>query len=108
MADPTTRLISCRSAAEIVRAMDAAMPRLPAALRDQFDRVTVSYLQRYGKEGLYERVNNRTVAAILAEFDNGDELRMIDSGEVDGIPYELLESPDPMRKEETERKGKKR
>jgi hypothetical protein len=94
MVDPAAILISCRTAAEIERTMVAVKPRLPPELRDEFDLVRMSYRQRYGADGLYERVNNRTVAAILAEFDPADRLKLLDSGEVEGVRYKLYDAPD--------------
>jgi hypothetical protein len=93
MHDPARLLISCGAATEIVRTMSRATPRLAPGVRERFNLIPVSYLQHYGVEGLYERVNNRTVAAILAEFDPADELNLIESGEVEGVRYKLYEAP---------------
>lgn len=93
MAEPHKLVISSPSPERIIGAINAVMPQLPPDVRKRFNKIKLSYLQRFGLAGVYERVNNRTVAAILAEFDTSDEAKLIASGEVDGVHYELFEAP---------------
>lgn len=73
--------------------MDAVMPKLSREARKQLDTVVIAYLQRYGKPGLYERANGRTVAQIIADFDPVDAPKVVEAGEVDGMQFTLFETP---------------
>ena len=101
MADPDTLLISCGSSEEIVKAIDAVMPQLAPDVRRRLNTIKIRYWQHYGVEGIYERVNNRTVSAILSEYGPGQEPKLIASGEVEGVRYEVVDAPEP-RKERDE------
>jgi hypothetical protein len=87
--------------------MDAVMPKMAPDVRRQFNRIKMSYLQRYGIVGLYERANNRTVSIILAGFDPSDELKLIKSGEVGGGRYELYAAPDEIDNKPPSKNGDK-
>jgi hypothetical protein len=65
-----------------------------------------AYFARYGIEGAYERMNNRTVSQIFAEYRPLD-VKPIASGEVDGVRYELYEPrTDPIENESEAEGGK--
>ena len=51
-------------------------------------------LSGFDVEGLYLRMNNRSVAQILAEDDLEPEPTPIASGQIDGVRYKLYDSPD--------------
>ena len=92
MADPVSHRISCERSQDIVRAMNAVMPKLPRDVGDRLDKLKLRYLQLDDLEGLYQRVNNRTVEEILAHIAPGDDPTAIASGEVDGLRYELYDA----------------
>ena len=52
-------------------------------------------LSGFDVEGLYRRMNNRSVAQILAEYDLEPHPTPIASGQIDGVRYELYDAPDP-------------
>lgn len=60
--------VSCRRSEEIVSAVNSIVPRLPPPVRRQFTQIASSYLVRYDLEGLFARLNNRTIETILAEY----------------------------------------
>ena len=60
-----------------------------------------SYFVRYGFDGVYQRMNGRTVAQIFSEYQPAD-VKPIASGEADGVRYELYEGSRP---DTTEGKG---
>ena len=95
--------IKCEISEQVVGAMNAVMPLLPQDVRKRFNKLKLFYLQRYGVKALFERVNNRTVAEILAAFDDDNGLTRIRSGEIDGVRYELFDStgsrPNPPAKD---------
>lgn len=94
MKDLTDVIVSCSRWEDIVSAKNAIIPELPHDVRKSLNRVFSSYLHLYGLEGVFERLSNRSVATILAEFDSATEPKPIASGEVDGLRYELFEAPD--------------
>ena len=65
--------------------------QLPVDVARRLGKVFSSYFRRFGLEGAHERLNNRSVAQILAEFPPG-ETQPIASGEVDGVRYKLYEA----------------
>jgi len=87
--------------------MNAVMPQLTPEVAKRLNMIKLRYLQFYGEEGLYERVNNRTVSRILAEY-SGDDPTPIASGQIDDIRYELFEAPEAGKETGEKRKGKKR
>ena len=92
------RRISCESPQRIVGAINVIMPHLAPDIGRRLNKIERNYSLRYGIEGLYQRVNNRTVAEILAEYSPTDDVTPIVSGEVDGLRYELYEPPTVDRK----------
>jgi hypothetical protein len=56
--------------------------------------IVKDYIARHGFKGVYERLNERSVAQIFAEYRPAD-LEPIASGDVDGVHYELHKVPQP-------------
>ena len=69
--------------------------KLPQEERRRFNRVYQHYLMTYGPHGFVERMNNRTVESILAEADSIDAPAPIESGERDGVRYQLFKLSPP-------------
>ncbi len=94
MAEPEDIVISCANPDRIMGAIDAVMPQLTVDVRRQLNMIKLVCWQRYGFTGLFERTNNRSVASILVEFASMDMPSPIESGELDGVKYELFDAPD--------------
>jgi hypothetical protein len=77
--------------------MNRLMPQLAPGVRRQLNRIKLHYLLLHGESGLYERVNNRTVVEIIAEYVDNDP-QPIAAGEADGVRYELYDVPKPEKK----------
>ena len=85
--------IHCKDPDSIVAAINDVMPKLPKDVRRALNRAKLRVLQRFGKQGLYERFNDRTVASLLEEFESESRFAPIDRGEMREVRYELYERP---------------
>jgi hypothetical protein len=94
MIDPETYVISCPDPDKIIGALDALMPQLQPDVCRRLRDVQREYYLAYGKAGLHERTNARTIAKVLAEF-TGQEPNVIRSGEVGGMRFSLYRAPTP-------------
>ena len=65
--------------------------QLPVDIALRLRDIFKSYFGRVGLEGVHERLNNRSVAQILREFQPG-EAQTIASGEIDGVRYKLYDA----------------
>ena len=86
--------VVCEDPELIFRAVNAVFPKLPRHLRLTFDRLTIALFHQYGKAGLFERINNKSVASIFAEYGENFDNRPLAEGERGGVKYKLFESPD--------------
>lgn len=91
MIDPAQHVISCPGPGAVVGVMNALIPQLAPEIRRRLNEIKLSYLMRYNLIGLYERVNNKTIETVLAEYLGEPESDVIASGEKDGLRYELLD-----------------
>lgn len=73
----------------IVATINAVLPELPRTVRASLNRIKLHLLQNFGKGGLYDRCNNRTVQAIIREFDGEVLGQPVESGELNGVRFEL-------------------
>ena len=95
-------MIRSESAERLDEVLEAVQSQLPLESRIRFNRITIRYMELYDLDGLFARVNNRTVAQVLAEFDPKDDAPLdwmddatqIASGERDGVRWELHDAPD--------------
>jgi hypothetical protein len=94
MKDPENLVVSCNGPKQAIGAINALMPELPSDIREQLNTIKLRYWQRFGFDGLYERVNNRTIKQILAEYIAGHDPKVIASGQVDDVSYELYDRMD--------------
>jgi hypothetical protein len=100
MIDPEKLLISCGHSSEIVGIVNSVMPKLSPDVRKKLNRVKLHYLQMYGVDGLYARVNNRTVSSILAEHAANADREPLASGQLGDVKYELFDVPDSRPEED--------
>jgi hypothetical protein len=75
---------------EFGKSLNAAFRALPLPTREHLQRVLLTYAGRYGIKHAYERMNDRTVSQILAEFHE-PEMKTVASGELDGLKYKLYD-----------------
>jgi len=85
--------IHCNDPDSIVAAINDVMPKLPKDVRRALNRAKLRVLQLFGKQGLYERFNDRAVASLLQEFEAEGRVAPIDRGEMREVRYELYERP---------------
>jgi hypothetical protein len=93
MIDPTNYVIRCADSQWIVADLDELMPQLVRDVRRRLNLITMCYLSKYGKDGLWARVNGKTIASVLDEFHEADALTEIDSGQVGDVKYVLYDKP---------------
>jgi hypothetical protein len=67
--------------------------RLPLDVKRKLVAVFRSYFAAYGLDGVYERLNGRTVAQVLDEYKQPDRPAVIAEGELDGVRYTLYDAP---------------
>src|SRR5579884_1471135 len=84
--------VACRSLADLSRSFGRVCRSLPPEMREQLGDIMKRYFARHGFEGAYERLKNRTALTIFAEYQP-TPIKPVCSGEVDGVRYELFESP---------------
>ena len=94
MTDFGTIRFSCLRFEQFSKSFGDVSRALPLDMRERLRNILLRYFATYGINGAYERMNNRTVAQIFAEYQPAD-LKPIVSGEVDGIRYALYEGPPP-------------
>jgi len=66
---------------------------LSVDVRRNLADVFQSYFAAYGLEGVYERLNGRTVAQVFDEYKQPDPPAVIAEGERDGVRYTLYDAP---------------
>lgn len=86
-------VISCASSQGIVAETNRVKRLHALDVRKRFNKVFTAYLRAYGIEGVFQRMNGRSVTAILDDFREFEEPEPIESGELDGIRYALYDPP---------------
>jgi hypothetical protein len=94
MLDPQSALISAANVQDIAAACRNVLARLAPDVAQQLKGVRNKYLIAYGWEGVFERFNGRTVAQVLAEFQEPAHPPIVASGELDGMRYTLYAPPE--------------
>ncbi len=94
-------VVACSRWEELTAAVNAVNRKLPLDCRRRLNNIFFNYLVLYGNEGVYERLNGRTVAEIFRQFDDSDEIMPLPSAgrgtwdnvrtiASEGIPGDLL------------------
>jgi hypothetical protein len=78
--------------AQFSKSLTAAIQALPPEHRKRLHEIHVNCIAKYGFDGTYERMDNRTVAQILVEFESL-EVKPIASGEESDVRWALHEAP---------------
>jgi hypothetical protein len=99
MIDLDSLRLDCPTLEGFSEALTRIQQALPPELRPHFREILGSYFLSFDIDGMYERLNNRTVAQIFAEYKPG-EPQVLASGEVDGVRYQLSEPARPPSKKE--------
>jgi hypothetical protein len=94
MADLEKIVLSCSSFDQFSNSFRDVIAALPPETVKRLRDILQSYFGKYGIEGACRRMNNRTVAQILAESQAVD-VEPIASGEIDNVQYKLYEGPSP-------------
>ena len=95
MVDLDKIVFSCCSEQELSNSTSAVTTQLPIELRRRFTSILCNYLAAFDVAGTIARLNGRSVSQIFAEYQPGN-IKVVASGERDGVRYELLEAdPDP-------------
>ena len=84
--------VSCSRWQNIIGVINAVIPELSLDARKRFRKLVTNYIARLGIEGLYEKINNKTVGQILSDVDSGPS-NVIQTGVRDGVRYSLYEAP---------------
>lgn len=92
--DYNSLIVICSDPNRPFAAMDSVRNSLPPEIEKRWSIIGLRYCQLYGPEGLCERINNRTVGQILAEFDPALAPGPIAAGTVDDVSYELYGAPE--------------
>jgi hypothetical protein len=98
MTDLNTLRLDCSTLAEFSPAIRRIQRALPPELQPRFVDILENYLLSCGTQGTFERLKNRTVAQIFAEYQPGNP-EIIASGELDGVRYQLAKPPLPFSPE---------
>ena len=93
MEDPTSQVFSCERWEDMGRIRNAILATLPPDIRKRFSQAFSAFFHKYEMEEMYERLNNRTIASILAEYDTMEVPKPIASGEKDGVSWALYDPP---------------
>ncbi len=94
MLDPETAVISCANEQEIQDTLSNMVAQLSRDVARQLKGVRNEYLIAYGWEGVFERLNGRTVAQVLAEYQEPSHPAIVASGELGGLRYTLYAPPE--------------
>lgn len=86
-------VLRCDKPERIVGVVNQLMPTLPAEVRRRLNYAKLHWLSTGGVQGLFDKVNGRTVAQILAEADDLPAPRVVAQGERDGVRFMLYEPP---------------
>ena len=92
--DPEKIILACESPQHLLKATNTVTSQLPHDLGRRFSSAFMSNLSQHGIQGAFDRMNNRSVSEILADFTGQDDRKPLVSGETDGVRYQLFDPPD--------------
>ena len=88
MAEFEEMVISGSSIKEFFKSYSQVQQVLSVEVRRRLVEIVKAYAGAHGFEGVYERMNHRTIAQIFAEYQP-TRREPIESGEVDGMRWRL-------------------
>lgn len=80
-------VVRCDRPEEAIGVVNALFPMLPAEVRRKLHYAKLHWLATGGVQGLFDRINGRTVGEVLAEADDVPAPRVIAEGERDGVRF---------------------
>ena len=86
-------VIRCANPNEIVAVLNVLMPNIPKAVRRQVNHFMLHYLAAEGEEGLFQRVNGRTVTELIEAAGKLQAANIVAEGERDGMKFTLYDPP---------------
>ena len=92
MKDFETLAISGSNQDEFGKSCTKVFRSMPPDERKRLLGIFENYFARYGLEGQFQRMNNRTVGQIFAEYQHED-VDPIASGQIEGVRYALYDPP---------------
>ena len=79
---------------ELSKCFSAVCRALPREIAKRLCSIHDNYFASYGFDGVYQRMNGRTVSQIFSEYQAAD-VKLIASGEVEGTRYNLYQGSRP-------------
>ena len=89
MADYNETVFSCAREQDVPLAYNKIHTELSPEISKQVKEIMLDYLKRFGLNGVFDRMNNRSISQILADYEPG-QAKCIASGEKEGIRYEVF------------------
>jgi len=87
----TTKLFG-NTFTEFMDSYHAQIHQLSADVQNKVKEIIKNYFAGYGYEGTYRRLNGCTISQILATYRPA-EVKVIESGETDGVRWTLYDAP---------------
>ncbi len=81
-------LISGQDIQEVSKCLTSIMQGLPPDASRKLRTILKNYVGLFGIESAYKKMQGRTVAQIFEEYEPSD-VSPIESGEIDGVQFEL-------------------
>jgi hypothetical protein len=89
---PETLRFHCSGLDDFIVTTHEFSATLPEDFRYRFRDIVKAYVINFGTEEAYERLNDRTLSQIFAEY-HPEEREIVASGEIDGVRYTVYEAP---------------
>ena len=86
-------IVSCSDPSTVIRTLDSFYPQLPRDIRRKITHLQAQYLATFDFEGLWKRVNGKSLAEILQSVKE-EKSSILTEGEVNGVTFSVIdESP---------------
>ena len=89
----TDPIVECDDPNAILSAINKLMPQLTKDTRLRFNQLKLALFQEFGLEGLHNMTNGYRVSQILDMNKDRSLPVLVESGERDGIAYQLYDAP---------------
>ena len=96
MEDYNDLVLTCASASvdDFAKAKNQLLSQVPRDIRRQVNDIYIHYLHYHGPQGVFDRMNNRSIGTIIHEFSSLQPMKPVVSGERDGVRFQLFEAPE--------------
>lgn len=89
MEDNLDLIVECQDPEKIISCVDELYAQLNPAVREKLAHIRMVYFMEFGKQGLFDRVANRSVKQILELYDKSVDVELEESGTHDGVCFQL-------------------